>query len=66
MLLQEDFRNMTVRELETLALELQQIQLYKSSKIAELLNELYYVISDESLNIVVKNKTENNQIIFEK
>jgi len=66
MLLQEDFRNMTVRELETLALELQQIQLYKSSRIAELLNEMYYVISDESLNIVVNNKTENNQIIFEK
>jgi hypothetical protein len=66
MLLQEDFKNITVRELEEMSNDLVSQNNYKSSRIAEILNELYFIISDTDLNFTRTFKTENNsEIIFE-
>lgn len=67
MIITEDFKNLTIRELETLSNELNNLHGYKSSRIAELLNELYFVISDVNVEIVTKQKTEYKpDIIIEK
>lgn len=66
MLLQEEFKNMTVRELEELSNYFVDHNNYKSSRIAEIINELYFILSDTELNFARQFKTENNsEIIFE-
>lgn len=62
----EEFKNITVRELEELSYELSQVNLFKSHKIQETLNQLYYIISDVNINIIDNKIEEEDKVIFEK